>query len=132
MDIQTDTPAFAEHIFLNALCRDNTPEEVLRQVLKCGYDRQTLSSRFFSYDKETRRSVPMPSLPHPFATACEHGNIPVIKLFMLLGVSVHASIMERNRTPLEVFKDNSAVRQVLEDDTPWLDMRFPKELAAIM
>ncbi len=131
MEIETKTPAFAEHIFLNALSRNNTPEEVLKQVLKCGYDHNALSSRFFSYDKGTRRLVPMHSLPHPFAVACENGNVPVMKLFLLLGVRPNAQIMEQNKTPLEVF-DNPTVREVLEDDTPLLDMRFSKQLAAIM
>ena len=132
MNIQRYTPAFAEHFILNVLCRQGTPEEVLRQVLKCGYDHNNLSSSFFSYDEKSDKYAPKSQLPHPFVTACANGNVPVVKLFLLLGMRRNAQIMENRKSPLVVFKDNPKLREILEDDTPWLDRRFPKELAEIM
>ena len=38
MNIRKNSPAFAEHIILNALCRNGSAEDVLRQYLKCGYN----------------------------------------------------------------------------------------------
>ena len=94
MRIQRKTPAFAEHIILNALCRKGTAEDVLKQFLKCGYDNGAMSSRFYSFDGKPRFIEKLPPLPHPFVTACEHGNIPVVKLFMLFGMRANVEIME--------------------------------------
>ena len=132
MNIKRYTPAFADHIILNLLCKHSTPEEVLKQILKCGYDHNDLSSNFFSYDKESDKCMSKSQLPHPFVTACENVNVPVVKLFLLLGMRRNAQIMENRKSPLEVFKDTPKLRLILEDDTPWLDRRFPKELAEIM
>jgi len=132
MDIDRNTPAFAEHIILNALCREGKPVEVLKQFLKCGYNSNALSSRFFSYEKKTRGLVPMSPLPNPFVTACENANVPVVKLLLLLGMRKEAKIMEHHKSPMEVFKDNSELRPALEDNTPWLDRRFPQEYADVM
>ena len=132
MNIKRYTSAFADHIILNMLCKHSAPEEVLKQILKCGYDYNVLSSNFFSYRKKSDQYVPKSQLPHPFVTACENDNVPVVKLFLLLGMRRNAQIMENRQSPLEVFKDNPKLRRILEDDTPWLDRRFPKELAEIM
>lgn len=134
MTIETKTPAYLEHILLNALCKDRTPSEVLRQYLKCGYDKYTLSSHFYSYDVRFRYATcaPVSLLPHPFVTACIHGNIPVVRLFLLLGADPKNSLMEGNQSPLEAFQGNPEITAVLSDDTPFLARRYPKELAAVM
>ena len=134
MTIETKTPAYLEHILLNALCKDRTPSEVLRQYLKCGYEQKDLTSPFYSYDKRFRFATcaPVSLLPHPFVTACAHGNIPVVRLFLLLGANPKDSIVEGTPSPLEAFKDNPEINAVLSEDTPLLARRYPKELAAVM
>ena len=134
MTIETKTPAYLEHILLNALCKDRTPSEVLRQYLKCGYDKYTLSSHFYSYDVRFRHApcAPVSLLPHPFVTACVHGNIPVVRLFLLLGADPKNSLMEGNQSPLEAFQGNPEITAVLSDDTPMMARRYPKDLAVVM
>ena len=134
MTIETKTPAYLEHILLNALCKDRTPSEVLRQYLKCGYDKYTLTSPFYSYDVRFRYAscAPVSLLSHPFVTACVHGNIPVVRLFLLLGANPKNCIVEGKQSPLEAFKDNPEINTVLSEDTPLLARRFPKELAMVM
>ena len=134
MTIETKTLAHLQHILLNALCKDRTPSEVLRQYLKCGYEQRYLTSPFYSYDERFRYAscAPVSLLPHPFVTACVHGNIPVVRLFLLLGANPKASLGEGTPSPLEAFKDNPEINAVLSEDTPLLARRYPKELAAIM
>ena len=134
MTIETKTLAHLQHILLNALCKDRTPSEVLRQYLKCGYNKYTLSSHFYSYDKRFRFATcaPVSLLPHPFVTACVHGNIPVVRLFLLLGADPKNSLMEGNQSPLEAFQDNPEITAVLSDDTPMMARRYPKDLAVVM
>ena len=121
--------ALMEHLCLNALCRNGTPENVFRQYLKCGYSRDDLLRRFYVIDERNESKSP---LPHPFVTACENGNLPVVKLFLLLGMMPNAQVMENNQTPLSTFTANRELHEVLADDTPWLDRRFSMELARIM
>ena len=134
MIIETKTLAYLQHILLNALCKDRTPSEVLRQYLKCGYNKYTLSSHFYSYDKRFRFATcaPVSLLPHPFVTACVHGNIPVVRLFLLLGANPKYCLMEGKQSPLEAFQDNPEMYAVLSEDTPMLARRFSKELAMVM
>ena len=134
MTIETRTPAYLEHILLNALCKDRTPSEVLRQYLKCGYDKNTLSSHFYSYDRRFRSAsvAPRSLLPHPFVTACSHGNIPVVRLFLLLGANPKDKLVDVNQSSLEAFQDKPEINAVLSEDTPWLARRYPRELAVVM
>ncbi len=133
MHIKTNNPAMIEHLILNALCRDRTPAEVLRQYLKCRYNRNDLNSPFSSYNDYEYPVAKLTPLPHPFATACENGNIPVVKLFLLLGAEPNAKILEHGKqSPLEAFKDKPEIQTLLTDDTPWLARRYSDELAAVM
>ncbi|MBR6057760.1 MAG: hypothetical protein IKP58_06285 [Victivallales bacterium] len=134
MTIETKTLAYLQHILLNALCKDRTPSEVLRQYLKCGYDKYTLTSNFYSYDIRFRHApcAPISLLPHPFVTACVHGNIPVVRLFLLLGANPKYCLMEGKQSPLEAFQGNPEMYAVLSEDTPMLARRFSKELAMVM
>ena len=132
MNIKTNTPAFLEHIVLNALCRDRTPADVLRQYLKCGYEDYDLNSSFNSYRDHERPVTRLAPLPHPFVTACENGNVPVVKLFLLLGAKPDAMIVNGSQSPLEAFKDTPKIHRVLSEDIPRMACRFTDELLPVM
>ena len=111
-----------EHEELRALCtlcgEEGKPKDALSQMKKSGFDSTLLNKRFFVY--EAGPILVHPTM-HPFSTACNTKNYPIVRLMIEIGVDPDALFLGGydHMSPREVFADNPQLQELFEGGKCW-------------
>ena len=115
-------PIYQEVEKLINLCEAGSPREVLKQVKKCGFDDKILQCPFLIRENSP---IPVHPMAHPFTTACNASNLPVVRLMMELGADPDA-VLHSQKTIRQAFADSTQVIELFEGGKNWWKAEYPE------